>query len=257
MKKILNIVFLFLCFQSSAQNIVAGEYDANEYYYDFVPDHILYAPESINSSTDSIYIDLNNDGIDDVIIDVHNLDGGNWLNKKHAEIIPLANCEVSFGTIDTCFANCPPPDYVSFEAITNAYDSLDLIDSTGVWIDSSSYLAFTRWEATVPNGCGYGCGGGNFGSGYRYAGVRIFPAGDTLYGWIKLRVFATNPGDFDLAIDAFACNTYVVGLKELSQSNKEIIRIVDILGRETENKPNTLLIYVFSDGTTEKVYRVE
>lgn len=257
MKNIFNILFLFLGFQNYAQNVVAGEYDANEYYYDFVPDHVLHAPDPINSSTDSIYIDLNNDGIDDVVIDVHNLDGGNWQNKKHAEIIPLANCEVSLGTMDTCFANCPPPDYVSFEATANAYDSLDIIDSTGVWIDSSSYLAFTKWEAAVPNACGYSCSGGYFGSAYRYAGVRIFPDNDTLYGWMKLRIFATNSGDYDLAIDAFACNAYVVGLRELSQPNKEIIRIVDILGRETENKPNTLLIYIFSDGTTKKVYRVE
>ena len=89
MKNIFNILFLFLGFQNYAQNVVAGEYDANEYYYDFVPDHVLHAPDPINSSTDSIYIDLNNDGIDDVVIDVHNLDGGNWQNKKHAEIIPM------------------------------------------------------------------------------------------------------------------------------------------------------------------------
>ena len=29
------------------------------------------------------------------------------------------------------------------------------------------------------------------------------------------------------------------------------------MGRETEDKPNTMLIYIYSDGTTEKVYRIE
>mgnify|MGYP001590373999 CR=1 FL=1 len=39
--------------------------------------------------------------------------------------------------------------------------------------------------------------------------------------------------------------------------NKSLVRIVDMLGRETEYKPNTVLIYLYSDGTTEKVFKVE
>lgn len=44
---------------------------------------------------------------------------------------------------------------------------------------------------------------------------------------------------------------------ELDQPDKTLIKIVDSMGRETEIKPNTLLFYVYSDGTTEKVFRVE
>lgn len=44
---------------------------------------------------------------------------------------------------------------------------------------------------------------------------------------------------------------------ELKSTGKSLVQIVDIMGRETEDKPNTLLIYVYSDGTTEKVFRVE
>jgi len=36
-----------------------------------------------------------------------------------------------------------------------------------------------------------------------------------------------------------------------------VIKIVDYLGRETEFRPNTPLIYIYSDGTAEKVFRVE
>jgi hypothetical protein len=39
--------------------------------------------------------------------------------------------------------------------------------------------------------------------------------------------------------------------------SKEVVKIIDTMGRETEYKPNTLLIYIYSDGTTEKVCRVE
>jgi N-acetylneuraminic acid mutarotase len=39
--------------------------------------------------------------------------------------------------------------------------------------------------------------------------------------------------------------------------DKKIIRVIDLMGRKVEDKPNTLLIFVYSDGTTEKVFRVE
>lgn len=42
---------------------------------------------------------------------------------------------------------------------------------------------------------------------------------------------------------------------EISNNKPALVKIVDILGIETKEKPNTLLIYVYSDGTTEKVFR--
>lgn len=48
-----------------------------------------------------------------------------------------------------------------------------------------------------------------------------------------------------------------VGLENLSNNEKVLEKIVDLMGRETEYKPNTLLFYVYSDGSTEKVFRVE
>ena len=50
------------------------------------------------------------------------------------------------------------------------------------------------------------------------------------------------------------CN---LGIDEVFNTTKELIKIVDLMGRETEDKPNTMLIYIYSDGTTEKVYRIE
>ncbi|MFT6983055.1 MAG: hypothetical protein ACJAUD_001826 [Crocinitomicaceae bacterium] len=38
---------------------------------------------------------------------------------------------------------------------------------------------------------------------------------------------------------------------------KSLVKIVDAMGRETEEKPNTILIYIYSDGTSERVFRVE
>jgi len=35
------------------------------------------------------------------------------------------------------------------------------------------------------------------------------------------------------------------------------VKIVDLMGRETPYKPNTVLIYVFDDGSTKKVFKME
>ena len=47
-----------------------------------------------------------------------------------------------------------------------------------------------------------------------------------------------------------------VGLTNLNPSQKNLIQILDLLGRETRFKPNTPLIYVYDDGSIEKVFRV-
>jgi len=50
-----------------------------------------------------------------------------------------------------------------------------------------------------------------------------------------------------------ACST--VGIEEYSNQPKKLIRIIDLLGRETPFKPNTPLIYQYDDGSVEKVIR--
>ena len=43
-----------------------------------------------------------------------------------------------------------------------------------------------------------------------------------------------------------------LGLIELGEE-KYLVKIIDLLGRETEFTPNTALIYVYSNGTTERI----
>ena len=46
----------------------------------------------------------------------------------------------------------------------------------------------------------------------------------------------------------------LTGIDNFVVENKRLIKIVDLLGRETEFKPNTVLFYLFSDGTIKKKY---
>jgi len=52
-------------------------------------------------------------------------------------------------------------------------------------------------------------------------------------------------------------NGCFVGLGSLSASSKVLVKIVNLLGRETTFKPNTPLIYVYDDGTSEKMFAIE
>lgn len=52
-------------------------------------------------------------------------------------------------------------------------------------------------------------------------------------------------------------NCALIGLEEITPNQKKLVKIVDILGRETTFKPNTPLIYVYSDGSTERVMKLE
>jgi hypothetical protein len=72
--------------------------------------------------------------------------------------------------------------------------------------------------------------------------IDTFPTG-TLYGsW----TFIHNNAGVDLNIST-STNYFVSG-------NKRLIKIVDLLGRETSFKNNHILFYIYSDGTREKKY---
>ena len=47
------------------------------------------------------------------------------------------------------------------------------------------------------------------------------------------------------------------GIPTLNKPERTLLKITDFLGRETDYKPNTLLIYMFSDGSMEKVCIIE
>ncbi|MDC0272157.1 fibrobacter succinogenes major paralogous domain-containing protein [Crocinitomicaceae bacterium] len=48
-----------------------------------------------------------------------------------------------------------------------------------------------------------------------------------------------------------------VGLIELNDTPKTLVKIVDLMGRETEFRPNAVLIYIYDDGSTERLMKIE
>jgi hypothetical protein len=44
------------------------------------------------------------------------------------------------------------------------------------------------------------------------------------------------------------------GINELTLNGRELVRVIDMMGRETKVEPNRPLIYVYSDGSKEIKY---
>ena len=61
------------------------------------------------------------------------------------------------------------------------------------------------------------------------------------------------PDDYDII--TFNVSAFV-GVEEYA-TNKELIKTIDILGREIKGKKNELLFYIFNDGTVEKKIIIE
>ncbi|MBD3635701.1 MAG: hypothetical protein HUJ25_00005 [Crocinitomicaceae bacterium] len=59
--------------------------------------------------------------------------------------------------------------------------------------------------------------------------------------------------DVCVSTDSLTCTEFTSIGEEQSSSSKKLIKIVDLLGRESEVVPNKILIYIYSDGSTEKV----
>jgi len=49
----------------------------------------------------------------------------------------------------------------------------------------------------------------------------------------------------------------LVGIEELNNTPKQLLKVTDFMGRETLPVFNTPLIYYYSDGTTERVIKLE
>ena len=44
------------------------------------------------------------------------------------------------------------------------------------------------------------------------------------------------------------------GIEELTGNSRQLIKVLDLMGRETTVQSNKLLVYVYSDGTREMKY---
>ncbi|MFT5779704.1 MAG: SepF-like predicted cell division protein (DUF552 family) [Crocinitomicaceae bacterium] len=56
---------------------------------------------------------------------------------------------------------------------------------------------------------------------------------------------------------AYAGNGLVADIGELENNPSELVKIVDLMGRETHYIPNTVLMYIYADGSVERKFNME
>ena len=84
---------------------------------------------------------------------------------------------------------------------------------------------------------------------------QMFLAANTGYFAVEITLTDACGG---VQVDTSSCHLIAhADLDELENGPVELVKIVDFLGRETPFKPNTALIYIYSDGTTERVFKLE
>jgi hypothetical protein len=136
-------------------------------------------------------------------------------------------------------------------------DQLYLADVIGFEVFNSELYMHGRTSTTGPTGYSNvavwdGTTWNHVGTGLNKDVTDMIVYNGELYacGWFD----QTNYGSYH---NYMAKLTDVASIQEVSFNKKEIIRVLDVMGRETVSTPNTVLIYVYSDGSTEKVFRVE
>ena len=78
----------------------------------------------------------------------------------------------------------------------------------------------------------------------------------------NVTITTSGPGDqyyyfyYDIEVEV-PCENNSTSISDIAKSNKELLRITDLLGRETKMQINTLLLYRYDDGTVDKRIIIE
>ncbi|MEJ6776216.1 MAG: hypothetical protein QNK85_02695 [Crocinitomicaceae bacterium] len=80
-----------------------------------------------------------------------------------------------------------------------------------------------------------------------------------IVGEVNQAFTPTSTGNYAVIVNVNGCSNTsecrlvdFTGIGELNNTPKQLIKIVDVLGRETPFKPNTPLLYIYNDGTVER-----
>jgi hypothetical protein len=178
-----------------------------------------------------------------------------WSDKGQFEISILNGGDtVGDASYTSNFLNFNSTMVVDFTLGPN-YAKIDLIDSLGVTMGFfliENLSGGIKVSSIGPND------GNNYTSGYisqlNFIDLFVNPniAGPITF----IADIESELGDVISAIDSSIIINCATSITEVSQ-NKELLKITDILGREIDEKRNTLLLYLYKDGTVEKKIIIE
>lgn len=143
-----------------------------------------------------------------------------------------------------------PTDTV-FQGFTIAVDSVTVTSVTGLptGISADCQTASCTW---YPQSNAASClsinGTAVTGTTGTYTMVINYEVYVTLFGFVQ-----SIPLSEDYTFEVQGC----ASLEEHSPSNKELVRITDLMGREIVPQPGMPVLYHYSDGTVRKMVRIE
>ena len=75
--------------------------------------------------------------------------------------------------------------------------------------------------------------------------------------YITVKAGVNDTSLYVIFVDNFVLEEVTVNAIYETSNNRKLLKIVDVLGRETQPKKNTLLFFIYSDGTVEKRIIIE
>jgi len=154
---------------------------------------------------------------------------------------------------------CESYSWMDGNIYTTSNNTATYTTTNAAGCDSVITLDLTIWSAPEPtisqNGSTLACT--NFASGYQW--LDCDANYDPIIGETGMTFTATQSGNYALEISFNDCSDTsecfsidFTGIGELNNTPKQLIKIVDVLGRETPFKPNTPLLYIYNNGTVER-----
>jgi hypothetical protein len=131
----------------------------------------------------------------------------------------------------------------TFELVPNTFLILETIDSTlinGTYYRKFNFTGNTSyfWIEGIGSNLGF------------------FPFVDLVEVYVDLSCFYEDEYNFIYYPNGVTCGD--LSTEEIqTEPIKKVVKIVDIMGRITQEKPNTLLFYIYNDGTSKKVFKYE
>lgn len=136
--------------------------------------------------------------------------------------------------------------------------SLDMGNNWTSLISDSAINTYISWYLQTPELFGNSNGWQYFHVELAYfAFANNVQAGDTILLKFSFTSDSIQTNRGGLMYDNLAFDEIVEGIEELDQTKRHLVKIVNILGIESKVEPNTLLFYLYSDGTSKKVVKIE
>ena len=177
--------------------------------------------------------------------------------SNHTNLVAIS-CHNNFlSSID--LRNCNNINLIFFESSANCISVDDWLYSVNNWTFSigSGYYSdncssVMSWDC-IGNVCA------NVGSGGQYNSLCECNAACVTPSWDCVGNTCVDPGTGLGAYSTVAACTAacVVSAIQEHTTNKELLKITDLLGRETKGTKNEVLFYIYDDGTVEKRIIIE